>query len=323
MQRKISLITGATGFVGSHLTDLLITKNHKLYGISRGSYGNEYVKHIGKKITLIPIDILDKKLLLKTIREVKPDYIFHFAAQSSNIDSFEKPNLTFEINLLGTLNLLEAVVIAKLKPSIVIAGSSEEYGLVKPQELPIKENNPLRPQNPYAVSKVAVGYLSYQYSKSHDLRIMTTRSFNQEGPRRQERYVISNFAKQIVEIENGLKDPVIHVGNLEVKRDFLDIRDAVKGYWSLARKGESGEVYNLCSMKPRSIRAILDALSTMSLIEDIKIHEDPKRMRPSEMPVHYGDNRKITKKTGWKPKIDFMITLKDTLEYWREKLKVR
>jgi GDP-4-dehydro-6-deoxy-D-mannose reductase len=323
MERKVSLITGATGFVGSHMADLLVGKNHQVYGMSRGEYSQENISHLQGKISLLRIDIMDKDKLLETIIKVRPDYIFHFAAQSSNLDSFGNPRLTFEINVLGTLNLLEAIVAAQLQPAMVIAGSSEEYGKVEQGELPISETNPLRPQNPYAVSKIAASYLAYQYAQKYDLKIVRTRSFNQEGPRRQERYVISSFAKQIVEIELGHKPPVIQVGNLDAERDFLDVRDAVVACWLLAKKGKSAEVYNVCSGKPRKIKEILDALLLLSVAKDIEVATDASRMRASDVPVFYGDNKKIGDDTGWKPVINFEETLRDTLNYWREILKSR
>lgn len=316
-----SMITGLTGFVGSHMADLLVANKHRLYGITRGNQSNENVVHLKRKITLFKVDILNKKDIGAIIKKVKPDYIFHFAAQSSNLDSFEKPEFTFRTNLIGTLNLLDAVISAKIKPTVVIAGSSEEYGLVEKDELPIGEDNPLRPQNPYAVTKIAASYLSYQYAKTYGLKIIRVRSFNQEGPRRQERYVISNFAKQIAEIEKSKREPVIYVGNLDSERDFLDVRDSVRAYWMLAQKGEGGEVYNVCSMKPRKISDVLISLLSLSSAKNIKIRKDKKRMRPSELPVFYGDNTKIRNKTGWKSKIAFEETLKDTLNYWREKIE--
>jgi len=316
-----SIITGVTGFVGSHLTDLLLAKGHKLNGIARGSGGDENITHLKRRVTLFNVDILNKKRVIETVKKVKPDYIFHFAAQSSNLDSIQRPEFTFKTNVIGTLNLLDGVVAAKIKPSIVFAGSSEEYGLVEKDELPISENNPLRPRNPYAVSKIAASYLCYQYAKTYGLKIIRVRSFNQEGPRRQERYALSNFAKQIAEIERGMKEPVISVGNLDAERDFLDVRDAVSAYWMVAQRGEGGDVYNVCSMKPRKIKDVLDILLSLSLTKGIKIRIDRKRMRPSDLPVFYGNNTKIMIKTGWSPKIVFEQTLDDTLNYWREKIR--
>lgn len=315
-----SLITGIIGFVGSHMADLLVEKGHKVYGISRDIKSDQNIAHLKGKIHVVQVDILDKKALEKLIAKVKPKYIFHFAAQSSNLDSFKKPQFTLKTNILGTTNLFEAVRQAKFDPAIVIAGSSEEYGLVKKDELPIKETNPLRPQNPYAVSKLAADYLGYQYFKSHGLKIVRIRPFNTEGPRRQDRYVTSNFAKQTALIEKGKQKPVILVGNLDARRDFTDVRDVVLGYYLAARKGTPGEVYNICSGKARKIEEVLKMLISLSKVKKIKVQKDPKRMRPSEIPVFVGDNSKFVKATGWRPKIDFNKTLADTLNYWRERV---
>ena len=302
------------------MAELLLAKNQEVFGVSRSVKIDEITRNLKGKVSLFSADILDKERLGEIIEKVKPHYIFHFAAQSSNLDSFQNPEFIFKTNVIGTLNLLEAVISAKIKPTIVIAGSSEEYGHVGKSELPVGEDNPLRPQNPYAVSKIAASYLCYQYAKTYGLKIIRVRSFNQEGPRRQERYVISNFAKQIAEIEKGIREPVISVGNLNAKRDFVDVRDAVRAYLLIAIKGDRGEVYNVCSKKPRKIKEALSSLLALSLFDDIEIRKDKGRMRPSEMPIFYGNNTKIRKKTGWKPKIKFEKTLRGTLDYWRGKI---
>ena len=197
--------------------------------------------------------------------------------------------------------------------------SSEEYGLVKPDEVPIKETNPLRPLSPYGVSKIAQDMLSYQYAKSYGMKIVITRGFNHTGPRRGSVFVASNFAKQIVEIEKGKKKPVIEVGNLEAKRDFTDVRDMVRGYWLAVQKGVPGERYNLCSGKAISIQELLDMLLKLSTVE-ITVKQDPSRMRPSDVQILLGDNTKFKELTGWSPEIPFEKTLKDLLDYWREKI---
>lgn len=197
--------------------------------------------------------------------------------------------------------------------------SSEEYGLVKPNEIPVKETNPFRPLSPYAVSKVAMDMLGYQYFKSYGMRIVRTRAFNHTGPRRGEFFVSSNFAKQIAEIEKGKKEPILFVGNLETKRDFSDVRDVVRGYLLAVQKGEPGEVYNICSGKARGINQVLEMLLKLSKTR-VKVKKDPARMRPSDILVLQGDCSKFKKKTGWKPEISFEKTLKDLLEYWRERV---
>jgi GDP-4-dehydro-6-deoxy-D-mannose reductase len=316
-----SLITGINGFAGSYLAELLIKKGHKVYGTSRKLSDLENISQIAKSVTLVEADLKDKKKLLAAIKIIGPDYIFHLAAQSFALASIDNPEETFNVNFLGTFNLLDAVKKSRLDPIIQIACSSEEYGLVYPGETPIRETNPLRPLNPYAVSKIGADFLGYQYFKSYGLKIIRTRAFNHEGPKRGEEFVTSSFAKQIVEIEKGLREPVIFVGNLSPKRDFTDVRDVIKAYYLAVKKGEYGEVYNICSGKTWSIKEVLKYLLSLSKVKQIKIKEDKKRVRVSDIPVLVGDNSKFVKKTGWEPKIDFRKTLSDVLEYWRENLK--
>jgi GDP-4-dehydro-6-deoxy-D-mannose reductase len=313
-----SLITGINGFVGSYLAELLVKRGHKVYGTLKKKSDLGNVSRLSRKITLIEADLRHKKILLSAIKRVRPDYIFHLAAQSSASISTHSPKETFDINFFGTLNLLDAVRKSKLDPVIQIACSSEEYGLVYPNEVPIKETNPLRPLNPYAVSKIGADFLGYQYFKSYGLKIIRTRAFNHEGPRRGKEFVTSSFAKQIVEIEKGLREPMIFVGNLSPKRDFTDVRDVVKAYYLAVKKGEYGEVYNICSGKAWSIREVLEYMLSLSKVKHINIKEDKKKVRVFDVPVLVGENSKFVKRTGWKPKIDFKKTLSDILEYWRE-----
>lgn len=315
------LITGITGFVGSHLADYLLRnyKNVRLYGIKRWRSRMENIRHIEHKITLHECDMKDAHSVYQLINEIKPDKIFHLAAQSFVQASFSAPAETLGANIISECNVFEAVRKSKCKPTILIAGSSEEYGKVLPNELPVKEENPLRPLSPYAVSKVAQDLLGYQYVQSYGLKIIRTRAFNHSGRRRGEVFVESNFAKQIAEIEKGKRKPVIYVGNLEAIRDFTDVRDMVRAYWLATEKCKPGEVYNICSGKGYKIQEILDKLLSLSSKKKIKVKQDPKRLRPSDVPVLVGDSTKFRKITGWKPKISFLNeTLPDLLNYWRE-----
>ncbi len=315
------LITGITGFAGSHLADYIL-ENHpgaEVYGLIRWRSRRENISHIEDRIHLVEGDLKDGVSLKKCLAEVKPDRIFHLAAQSFVPTSWTCPAETFSINAIGQINLFEAVLDLGLSPRIQIAGSSEEYGLVPPYEIPMKETNPLRPLSPYAVSKVAQDLLGYQYHKSYGLHIVRTRGFNHTGPRRGEVFICSNFAKQIAEIEKGRREPVIWVGNLEAKRDFTDVRDIVRGYWLSLEKGEAGDVYNIGTGKTYAMQEVLDILISYSQVK-VKVQVDPKRLRPSDVPILLSDASKFRNLTGWEPQIPFKLALRDTLDFWREKV---
>jgi len=315
---KRALITGITGFAGSHLAEHLLSKKMEVYGTARWRSKLDNIEHIQNKIHLLTADIRDGHSLEVVLNESKPDYIFHLAAQSFVPMSWRAPVDTMETNLIGTIHLFEAVRKLNINPRIQVAGTSEEYGFVYPHEVPITEENPLRPLSPYGVSKVAMDRLSYQYHRSYNLHIVVTRGFNHTGPRRGDVFVTSNFAKQIAEIEKG-REPVIHVGNLDAMRDFTDVRDMVKGYLLAVEKCQPGEVYNICSGKATKIRDLLDLLISMT-DSKIKVQQDPDRMRPSDVEVLRGDCSKFKKQTGWKQTIPFKKTMEDLLNYWRDKV---
>ncbi len=319
MASKKTLITGIAGFAGSHLAELLLSKGIEVYGLFRPRSKTEHLESIKSKLHLEDADLLDSHSLYTTIAKIKPDYIFHLAAQSFVPTSWVSPSVTLEVNVVGSGNPFEAVRQVGIDPVIQIACSSEEYGLVYPNEIPIKETNPLRPQSPYAVSKVAMDYLGYQYFCSYKMRIIRTRGFNHTGPRRGETFVTSNFAKQIAMIEKGKQDPVIHVGNLESERDWTDVRDMVRGYLLAVEKCDAGEVYNICTGKAVKVQHMLDMLLSYSKVK-VEVRPDPSRMRPSDVPVLIGDNSKFVSKTGWKPEIPFEKTMEDLLNYWRERV---
>jgi len=315
------LITGITGFAGSHLADYILA-NHPdvpVFGFVRWRSRMDNIVHIQDKVELHEADIKDVISLKKALADIKPDRIFHLAAQSFVPASWRLPAETFAINAIGQINLFEALLSLKLNPKIHIAGSSEEYGHVNPDEVPMKETNPLRPLSPYAVSKVAQDLLAYQYFKSYGMKTVRTRGFNHTGPRRGDVFVTSNFAKQIAEIEKRKKEPVIHVGNLEAKRDFTDVRDIVRAYWLAAEKGEDGEVYNVGTGKAMAMKEMLDILLSLSKAK-VKIKVDPERLRPSDVPILQSDCSKFVRLTGWKPQIPLEQTFKDLLNYWRERV---
>ena len=312
------LITGITGFAGSHLAEHILADHPEaeVHGIVRWRSRRDNIAHLGDRIRLHEADLRDIVSLKKTLAECRPDRIFHLAAQSFVPASWRLPAETFAVNAVGQINLFEAVLDLGLEPRIQIAGSSEEYGMVHPDAVPMKETNPLRPLSPYAVSKVAQDLLGYQYWQSYRLHVVRTRGFNHTGPRRGDVFVTSNFARQIARIEKGQVEPVIRVGNLEAKRDFTDVRDMVRGYWLALEKCEPGEVYNLCSGKAYSIQEVLDLLLGMTK-QKIEVRQDRLRLRPSDVPVLLGDRTKFTKATGWEPAIPFEQTLRDMLDFWR------
>lgn len=343
------LITGVTGMAGSHLAEYILTLEGielfatyrwrsrmdnleelkaagKLNIIGENStiasseglanmLGSQYAPGV---LNLIEGDITDSFSMRRIVGAVRPARIFHLAAQSYVPGSWSAPAETLQRNIIGQVNLFEAVREAQLDPVIHIAGSSEEYGLVFPHETPVKETNPLRPLSPYAVSKVAQEMLAFQYFRSYGLKTVVTRAFNHTGPRRGHVFVTSNFARQIAEIEKGCRPPVIHVGDLTSKRDWSDVRDVARAYWLAAEKGEPGEVYNIGCGVAREVREVLDILLNMAKCP-IKVEHEPCRMRPSDVKALVADDSKFRKLTGWRPLIPFEKTLEDLLNYWRER----
>ena len=235
------LITGYTGFVGSHLAEYLVGRGDvEVFGTHRWRSRLENVQHLGDQVRMVECDLRDPTAVRRVLRDVRPDRIFHLAAQSYVPTSWLTPSETLSVNVLGQVNLFEAMRDLDLPARVHIAGSSEEYGLVLPDEVPIREDSPLRPLSPYAVSKVTQDLLAYQYWRSYQLHVVRTRGFNHTGPRRGEVFVTSNFSRQVAEIEKGVREPVVHVGNLESIRDFTDVRDMVRAYWLALERGSAG-----------------------------------------------------------------------------------
>ncbi len=316
-----ALITGVTGFAGSHLGEYLLSRGDtEVYGSYRLRSRMDHIKHLLPHIRLTECELKDPHSVNQMIRDIRPDFIFHLAAQSFVPTSWNSPTDTITNNTVGQINIFEAARKFDIDCKIQIACSSEEYGMVYPDETPIKETNPLRPLSPYAVSKVTQDYLGYQYHQSYGLKVVRTRTFNHTGPRRGESFVTSNFAKQIAQIELGTKPSTIFVGNLQAKRDFTDVRDVVKAYWAALEKGDPGEVYNIASGKAYTIHEMLQTLLSFSKVE-IELQVDPERLRPSDVEILLGDSAKFRDKTGWKPEIAFEQTMEDLLNYWREQLR--
>lgn len=317
------LITGITGFVGSHLVDYILA-NHprtEIVGIKRWRSPKDHIRHVLNRVTLHDCDLRDLGSLIRVFGEVKPDVIFHLAAQSFVPTSYNAPADTLDTNIIGTCNLLEAVRILKLDPVIHICSSSEVYGQVKPDEVPIRETCPLRPVSPYAVSKVGEDMLAFMYWQAYKLRTIRTRMFTHSGARRGEVFVDSWFALQVARIEAGLQEPVVRVGNLESVRTFADVRDTVRAYWLLAEKCPPGEVYNIGGEITMTIREMLDLLLGMTTFKGrIEVRQDPALIRPADVTLQIPSSEKFKAATGWKPEIPYRQTLLDMLNYWRSEI---
>jgi GDP-mannose 4,6-dehydratase len=319
-----ALITGITGFVGSHLAEYILEHHPDvdIAGLVRWRSPKENVLGIQDKVQWHYGNLLDMPSLRKLFTEFRPDFVFHLAAQSYVDFSFIAPVDTVEANVVGTCNLLD--VVRQLKeadgydPVIHICSSSEVYGQVREDEVPITESNPMRPASPYAVSKVGEDMLALQYWLSWGIKTIRSRMFTHTGPRRGEVFVVSNFAKQVAAIEAGVQEPVIKVGNLDSVRTFSDVRDAVSAYWLLVNKCEPGEVYNIGGVETMTIREMLDLMIQQSTTKDIRVKVDPARLRPSDVTLQIPCIDKFQQVTGWAPKISFEQTLVDTLVFWRQ-----
>ncbi len=311
-----AFITGVAGFAGSHLAELLLREDYEVYGLIRYRSKLDNIRHIIPQLNLVYGDLRDSHSIDKLMQDIRPDYVFHLAAQSYVPMSWAAPCDTIETNVVGTINLFEAVKKLDKEVKIHFAGSSEEYGLVREDETPITEEQELRPLSTYAVSKIAGEKLCYQYTKSYDMKIICTRGFNHSGTRRGEQFVTSNFAKQIAEIENGA-EPIIHVGNLQAQRDFTDVRDMVRAYLLAIKQCQYGVPYNICSGRAISIESLLNRLLSMSKVK-VEVVQDIDRMRPSDVPLLLGDCTLFQNTTGWERSYSLDDTLEDLLKFWRE-----
>lgn len=313
------LITGIAGFVGSHLVDLLRAEQPEegIAGVVRP--GTPTPEHLREGVRLLEADLEDAAAVESAVAAVRPESIIHLAGQSSVHESWSNPAATIRTNVIGLLHVFEAVRRRRLEPRVLVVGSAEEYGAVEPDAPPIAEDAPLRPLSPYAVSKVAQGYLALQYALSQNLAVVRTRTFPHTGPGRGEAFAESSFARQIAEVEAGRRRPVLAVGNLDAVRDFTDVRDVVRAYWSLLERGVPGEVYNVCSGQGRSIGDVLRGLLEIAGVQ-VDLQVDRERLRPSDLPSLVGDPRKVREATGWEPRIPLERTLRDLLDDWRDRL---
>ncbi|MDI7278181.1 MAG: GDP-mannose 4,6-dehydratase [Anaerolineae bacterium] len=316
---KKAFVTGIAGFAGSHLAEHLLARGFEVSGASLPAAGTANIDHLRGEVRLYLGDLGDQEWLRGVLAEVRPDQVYHLAAQAAVPAAWTAPAATLTNNILGQLNLFEALLGLGLAPRLLVVGSGDEYGLVRPDELPIRESNPLRPNNPYAVSKIAQDYLGYQYFLSHHLPIVRVRPFNHVGPRQGPGFVVPDFAKQIAEAEAGRQPPLLRVGNLTARRDFSDVRDVVRAYALALERGEPGEVYNVGSEVSHSVQEVLDMLLALSRAP-LGVEPDPARLRPSEVPEVVSDCSRFRARTGWRTTYRLQDSLRDVLDYWRERV---
>ena len=329
MNRPRALITGLSGMVGSHLADFLLEHTEwDVYGMVRWRSPLDNVGHLlgrvnrGDRVFLLYGDLRDPISLQDVVLKCRPDYVFHLAAQSFPRTSFDSPLDTYETNILGTASLLEALRQHSPKAVTHVCASSEVFGRVSRDKLPINEECTFHPASPYAISKVGADLVGRFYAEAYGMTVMTTRMFTHTGPRRGDVFAESTFAKQIAIIEKGLMPAVIKVGNLNSLRTFTDVRDAVRAYYMLVTVNPTpGEYYNIGGTFSCTVGEMLDKLLSMSSVEGIRVEVDPARLRPIDADLQVPDTTKFRSHTGWEPKIPFEVTMRDLLNYWRERIK--
>jgi GDP-4-dehydro-6-deoxy-D-mannose reductase len=314
------LLTGIAGFAGSHLAEYLLMNvpDVEVHGVVHRH--DWRIQRLRKRLHLHRGDLRNALWVDELVRNVEPDALMHLAAWSDVGGSWQQPWATYELNIQCQLNLLEALLRSCPECRTLIVTSNEVYGLLRPQDLPVDEQTAFRPNSPYGVSKVTQDMMGLQYWNSHELPTLRARSFNHVGPGQSDDFVASAFARQIAEIEAGLREPMVSVGNLEAERDFTDVRDVVRAYWSIVRQGEPGAAYNVGSGQPHSVRWVLDTLLALTP-EEVEVSVDPLRLRPSDVPVSVCDNSKLMATTGWQPQIPLEESLRDLLESWRVRIQ--
>lgn len=315
------LITGITGMVGSHLAEYILTHQpgHEIHGLLRWRSPRDNIRDIESKLNLHHADLRDLQSLLAVFQKFRPDWIFHLAAQSFVTYSFDAPADTLATNIIGTTHLLDAIRLSGIDPKIHICTSSEVYGQVTKEDIPIRESTPFRPASPYAVSKVGEDMIALQYYLSYGLKTVRTRMFTHTGPRRGDVFAESFFAKQIAEVELGLRQNPIKVGNLQSVRTVIDVRDAVRAYWLLMEHCPAGEVYNIGGDRSMTVLEILDLLKSMARCP-ITHEVDPALLRPSDVTLQIPDTTKFRQATGWRNEIPVETTLRDLLTYQRDRV---
>lgn len=307
-----ALVIGGGGFVGTYLVNHLHDDLGYEVAVTKTSKENLQINNA----ETYDLDVLDKEQIKYVLDKVRPDYVFHLAAQSSVALAWKNPTLTIDVNIKGSVNVLDVIRELDYKPAILLIGSGEEYGHIRSSETPITEYNNTRPGNIYAATKVCQNMIGRIYAQAYDMNVMMVRAFNHIGPNQAPMFVVADFCRQVARIEKGLGEPVIYVGNLSAKRDFTDVRDVVRAYALLARLGKRGETYNVGSGHAVSIQEILDKILKLSDME-IRVSVDPEKLRPVDVPIIEADINKIYNCTGWQPVISLEQTLEETLNYWR------
>lgn len=311
----VVMITGAGGFVGGHLiAELERETQWEIVGLELRPSSTR------GRARMLVCDLQDRALVERTVARYRPDYIVHLAAQSYVPQALASPADTIVNNTVGQIYLAEACRAAGISPVFLVIGSAEAYGFAEPDEMPLDENQPFRPGNPYAVSKITQDMLGYQYFKTYGMKMVQLRPFNHFGPGQSDRFVLSSFARQIAQAERGRIEPTVLTGDLSSERDFCDVRDVVRGYRLALQSAQPGEAYNIGSGVARPVGSLLDMLIGMAEIP-VEVRRDPARMRPSDVPVLVGDARKFREATGWQPEIPIERSLLDTLNYWRAELR--
>lgn len=318
MKKKV-LISGITGFAGSHLMDYLLENtDYEIYGMKRVNSSLRNIHHALERITLLDADLLDETSLIKLLQKVHPDQIYHLGALSWVSPSWDMPAVYMQTNAIGTINLFEAMRVVGCKARVLTSATPEEFGDVPKELLPITEETRIKPINPYAASKAAQDMVCITYHASYGMDIVRTRAFNHEGPRRDKHGAIASFAYQIARIELGLQKPIIKVGNLSATRNFTDVRDTVRAYYLAMEKGITGELYLIGTDQIYTMEQVLHMLILLSSkAEEIKVEVDPARVRPTELMTFIGDYSRFKSVSGWEIQYPINETLNSVLGYWR------
>lgn len=315
-----ALITGGGGFAGSHLAEYLLEQGQEVVSLLAPQTPVANLSHILARICVERVDLRDAERVFEVLRDTKPQRVYHLAALSSPVQSLQDPRSTYEVNFGGTLNLFLAWRRQPLDCRFLYVSSSDVYGVVRGEGLPVREDSPLHPLTPYAASKAAGELLALQFYRSYGMPVVCVRPFNHTGPRQPSNYVCSSLARQVAEIDLGLRPPTVSVGNLEIKRDFSDVRDIVRGYYLLLERGGAGEVYQLCSGRAISIEEILQMLNRLAS-RPIVVKVDDSRVRDQDIPALFGDLSKTREAVGWSPQYELETTLRDLKFYWEKVLR--